>query len=149
MAAAEAAARDLVERAAESARREAEIVHEQALSAQQATAVSAQRDAIQAREAELKRELDNKLASLHRANEDAMNRLRAEHTQDMSDAELAAKQFLADREEELVGRHESALAALKLEHQSTIAALTAEHQSTIAALTAEHQSAIASLTRGA
>src|SRR4029078_5722135 len=98
------------EQPAPRAQREEEAVHEQALVAQQAAAASAQREAIQAREAELKRELDSKLASLHRANEDAMNRLRGEHTQDMSDAEAAAKQFQADREQELASDHERALA---------------------------------------
>jgi DNA-binding response OmpR family regulator/DNA repair exonuclease SbcCD ATPase subunit len=147
VAAAEEAGRVLAEEAAASARAEAEAEHAQTLAGFQASASAAQAEAVQAREAELKREFDAKLASLHRANEDAMNRLRAEHTQDMTDAEAAAVAFLADREAELGEQHTNALGLLRAEKEQSeaardakIAALEAELNSRTEELAAAHDS---------
>jgi len=147
VAAAEEAGRARAEEAAGNARAEAEAAHAETLAGFQATASAAQAEAVQVREGELKREFDNKLASLHRANEDAMNRLRAEHTQDMTDAEAAALKVLMDREAELGEQHGSALGLLRLEKEQSeaardakVAALEAELDSRTEELAAAHDS---------
>jgi len=147
VAAAEEAGRALAEQAANSARTEAEAEHERVLAGFQSSAASAQAEAVQARETELKREHEGKLASLHRANEDAMNRLRAEHTQDMSDAAAAAEKVLADREAELIARHGQALLQLRTEKEQSeaardtkIASLEAELDARTEELAAAHDS---------
>ncbi len=60
---------------------------------------------MQSREVELKKELDSKMAALHRANEDAMNKLKAEHAQSLVEAEEAAAARQAEREAELSAAH--------------------------------------------
>ncbi|HWZ89863.1 MAG TPA: response regulator [Polyangiaceae bacterium] len=147
LAEAEEAGRALAEEAANDAHAAAEAEHQEVLAGLQATAAATLAEAVQAREAELKREFDNKLASLHRANEDAMNRLRAEHTQDMTDAEAAALKALADREAELGEQHAGALGALRSEKEQAeagrdakIASLEAELNSRTEELASAHDS---------
>ncbi len=138
--------RALAEQSANHARAAAETQHAEALLGQQEAAASAQQIAIRARETELKREHDSRLASLHRANEDAMNRLRAEHTQDMTDAEVAARRFLADREEELGQAHEGALEQLRGEKEQSEALRDARHAAVIGDLITTHEAARAQFT---
>ncbi len=83
------------------AREEAQRIKEEALRTLEAEARQAQEAAVRGREAELRAEQDAKLAALHRAQEDALRKLRAEHAQILDEAHLAAQNVLAARENEL------------------------------------------------
>jgi CheY-like chemotaxis protein len=76
-------------------------------------AKKARAEAVRAREVEMKAEHDSKLAALHRANEESLRKLRAEHEQASEEAEQKAADRLAARERELGEEREVALAAQK------------------------------------
>src|SRR6185503_13162494 len=65
------------------------------------------------REAALKKEHDSRLAALHRANEDAMSRLKAEHAQLMEEASTAAASTLEALRDSLTKEHDANLGSLK------------------------------------
>jgi len=75
--------------------------------------------AVQARELDLRREQDAKLAALHRANEDALNRIRAEHTQAIADEKKAGEAALADQESRYAREHEAVVKEHEAGHQAT------------------------------
>lgn len=104
--------------------------------------------ALLARGAELKAEHDAKMAALHRANEESLRKLRAEHAYDKEQEQQAALERLQTRERELVGDKEAALAELgaqklaaEQERDQTIAELTAM----LAERTAERDAARATI----
>lgn len=68
--------------------------------------------AVSARAVELKAEHDGKMAALHRANEESMRKLRAEHVYDKEQEQNAAAERLAARERELYAERDAALAEL-------------------------------------
>lgn len=76
-------------------------------------AKKARDEAVRAREVEMKAEHDSKLAALHRANEESLRKLRAEHEQASEEAEQKAADRLAARERELSEEREVALTAQK------------------------------------
>ena len=76
-------------------------------------AESAQATAVAERETELKKETDSKLAALHRANEDGMGKLKAEH-----------EAALESLEAEIKERHEGVLKEHDDAHEATKADLT-------------------------
>jgi CheY-like chemotaxis protein len=84
--AAEQTGRDNLERALSEARSAAAQELAAALENAANAAAQAQAEAVAERETELKREHDSRLAALHRGNEDAMNKLRAEHAQAIGEA---------------------------------------------------------------
>lgn len=86
--------------------------------------------AVSTREGELKKEHDSKLAALHRANEDAMNRLKAEQAQTLADAEKAAAARAADEEAKRTREHE----AVVKEHEAAAELVRDELSRTSAAL---------------
>ncbi len=86
---------------------------EAALVAAAEDAKRARDEAVAAREVEMKAEQDSKLAALHRANEESLRKLRAEHEQASEEAAQAAADQLAARERELGDEKEAALAAQK------------------------------------
>ena len=69
-------------------------------------------DAVAARGVELKAEHDAKMAALHRANEESLRKLRAEHAHEKDQEQRAAAERLAERERELIAEKEQALAEL-------------------------------------
>jgi CheY-like chemotaxis protein len=73
----------------------------------------AQDEALAVREAELRAEQDSKLAALHRANEESLRKLRAEHDQATEEAAQAAAERLAVREGELFREKQGELHAQK------------------------------------
>lgn len=68
--------------------------------------------AVSARAVESKAEHDGKMAALHRANEESMRKLRAEHAYDKEQEQNAAAERLSSRERELFADKDSALAEL-------------------------------------
>jgi CheY-like chemotaxis protein len=86
--------------------------------------------AVSTREVELKKEHDSKLAALHRANEDAMNRLKAEHAQVLADAEKASAARAAEEEAKRAREHE----AVVKEHEAAGELVRDELSRTSAAL---------------
>ena len=122
LAAVEEATRTATE-AGERARQQAveEVVREKERIVQELTD-NATRDrdqAVQGRELELRREQDAKLAALHRANEDALNRIRAEHTQAIADEKKAGEVALADQESRYAREHEAVVKEHEAGHQAT------------------------------
>jgi hypothetical protein len=77
--------------------------------------------AVAAREGELKAEQDSKLAALHRANEESLRKLRAEHEQATEEAAQAAAARLAAREAELAEERSLALADQKSQDEARLA----------------------------
>jgi CheY-like chemotaxis protein len=79
--------------------------------------------AVSAREAELRNEHDTKIAALHRANDDAMGRMKAEHTQMLADEDKASLERIQDLETRLVLRHDAAMNQETSAHASTRSSL--------------------------
>jgi len=110
-----------------SAREDATRVQREASDAEKATALAAAAEqaeqeraqAVSRREGELKKEHDSKLAALHRANEDAMGRLRAEHAQVLADSEKAAAERQAASEAKMTSEHEGVVKELQGAHDVT------------------------------
>ncbi|HSC89384.1 MAG TPA: response regulator, partial [Polyangiaceae bacterium] len=86
-----------------------QAAREAALAAAATEAHAAQLAAIATREGELKSEQDAKLAALHRANEEALRKLKAEHQHLSEEAAQAAADRLAARERELLDEKTAAL----------------------------------------
>lgn len=130
-----------VELAIQATRQEAAVHEEAALSAAAAEARQTQELAIVAREKELRGEHDSKMAALHRANEESMRKLRAEHDQALAEAAEEAADRLAAREAALMGEKEAALADQEARHQEQ----TAQAAKARAAAEAERDARINSL----
>lgn len=81
-------------------------------------AAAEQAQALAARETELKGEHDSKMAALHRANEDSLAKLRAEHEQTVKEAADEARQRLEAREEELARDHSAQLQELSRQKEA-------------------------------
>lgn len=105
------------------AREEAQRSREEALRALEAEAREAQTVALRGRETELRAEQDAKLAALHRAQEDALRKLRAEHGQVLDEAKLSAQSAFAARERELQSEAAQSLAAAEAAAQERYAEL--------------------------
>lgn len=110
-----------VELAIAATRQEAAVQQEAALSAAAAEARQTQELALLAREKELRGEHDSKMAALHRANEESMRKLRAEHEQALAEAAEEAADKLAAREAALRAEKEGALAELEAQHRQQMA----------------------------
>lgn len=119
VAAAEDRGRAEAEKAAEAAKAAAEQEKELALAEARERAVKEREQAVAAREAELRREQDSKLAALHRANEEALNRLKAEHAQTLADAERAAAARLEQEIASITAAHDAKLAESEAAHEAT------------------------------
>lgn len=119
VAAAEDRGRQDAQKAAEEAKAAAEQDKARELAEAAERATKEREQAVQTREAELKREQDAKLAALHRANEEAMNRLKAEHSQNMAEAEKAAAARHAEELSKLAGEHDAKVAELEAGHAET------------------------------
>jgi CheY-like chemotaxis protein len=118
------------EEATRAAKTEGETEKEKALAEAGERAGKDRAHAISTREAELKKEHDSKLAALHRANEDGMNRLKAEHSQVLADAGKAATARAAEEEAKLALEHE----AVVKEHEAAVELARDELSRTSAAL---------------
>ncbi len=116
--AAEAAKEHAVQEAIRDAQEAAAADKEQALIAAAEDANKARTAAVSARELELRAEHDSKLAALHRANEDSLRKLRAEHEHQAEQAAQAAAAQLAARESELEQEKQGALAAQATENEA-------------------------------
>ena len=75
--------------------------------------------AVMARERELQQEHDARIGALHRANEDALGRLKAEHTQLFADEERAALARTQELEAKLIMQHEAAMNEQLAAHAAT------------------------------
>ncbi|HYJ08441.1 MAG TPA: response regulator [Polyangiaceae bacterium] len=146
LAAAETAARERAEQARAEAQAAAEAGHERAVQALLDHHESSKAEAVAAREAELKKEHDARLAALHRANEDALGKLRAEHQQALVEQAEQAASTLAAREAEIIAEHEQEQAKEAADHSAALLALVDQKQASeaardarIAALEAELQ----------
>lgn len=128
VAAAEEQGRQNLEAAVTRTRETAAAEQAQALEEAEIAAEQARLDAVSTREAELKKESDSRMAALHRANEDAMNKLKAEQVQTLREADEAAAQRLAEREAELHGELGTVVAQMTEAHDSTKATLSATRQ---------------------
>jgi len=115
-----------VQQAIAATRQEGAVAQEAALSAAAAESRQSQELAVLAREKELRGEHDSKMAALHRANEESMRKLRAEHDQALSEAAKEAADALAAREAALRADKESALSDLEARHQGQAAAAAEE-----------------------
>jgi DNA-binding response OmpR family regulator/chromosome segregation ATPase len=124
-------------------------------------------DALLARERELRQETDTKLAALHRAHQEELNRTKAEfgrqidatnakHAAELGVAEQRrqdnvaalereAAERLASREEELEARRIAEVATLSSERDERIQALERDHATTLAALNHEHSEKVSTL----
>ncbi len=118
-----------VEQAILSTRQEAAVQQEAALGAAAAEARQSQELAVLAREKELRGEHDSKMAALHRANEESMRKLRAEHDQALAEAAQEGADVLAAREAALRADKEVALADLEATHQGRAAQAAAARAS--------------------
>lgn len=76
--------------------------------------------AVETREGELKKEHDSKLAALHRANGEALNRLKAEHAQAMVEAEKASTARFEGEKTKILGEHDAKVAELEAAHGETL-----------------------------
>ncbi len=129
---AEAAKKSAVSQAIAETEEKAAGEKERALIDAAAVAKREQEQALAARGVELKAEHDAKLAALHRANEESLRKLRAEHAYDKEQEQQAAKAHLEARERELLAEKDAALSdlgaqklAAEQERDQTIAELTA------------------------
>ncbi len=114
---------------------------EEALAAAAEEAGRAQEQALAARAVELKHEHDSKMAALHRANEEALAKLRAQHELALKDGLQRAADQLSAREVELRGEHQAALEQQQKEHEAALATLQGQKE----ASEAERDARIASL----
>jgi len=130
-----------VEQAIIATKEEAAVQQEAALSAAAAEARQSRELAVLAREKELRGEHDSKMAALHRANEESMRKLRAEHDQALAEAAQEAQDVLAAREAALRAEKEGALSDLEAKHQG----LAAQAAAARAAAEAERDARINSL----
>jgi CheY-like chemotaxis protein len=95
--------------------------------------------AVMAREAELRQEHDARTGALIRANEDALGRLKAEHTQMLADEERAALARTQELEARLVQQHEVAIQQREAALNEQVAAHAAA-RSALADLSTLHDS---------
>lgn len=123
---AEAALQSAVKRAVDETQQAAAVAQEAALTRAAAEAQETQDVALLAREKELRDQHDGRMAALHRANEDGMRKLRAEHEQALAAAEEAATERLSAREAELAREREDAVASQKARDDELFAQLQAE-----------------------
>ena len=107
------------ERGIERGRTEAQAEAGKLLTDAAANSAKEREQAVLAREAELKDEHETRVAALQRANEDAMQRLKAEHTQLLADEDRAALQRIQDLETSLVLKHEAAMNEQVAAHAAT------------------------------
>ncbi|HEX4341455.1 MAG TPA: response regulator [Polyangiaceae bacterium] len=75
--------------------------------------------AVRAREGELKDEHETRVSALHRANDDAIGRLKAEHTQMLADEDKASLERIQELETKLVLKHDAAINQETSAHAST------------------------------
>jgi DNA-binding response OmpR family regulator/DNA repair exonuclease SbcCD ATPase subunit len=111
----------------DAARREHDLAAEEAqrrAAAAQAEAVVAQSEALAAREGELQREMDSKVATLHRAQLDELTRIRNEAQEELEGARREATEALASREHELERRRLEEVAAVSARAASELADAT-------------------------
>ena len=102
-------------------------------------------DALLQRERELRQETDGKLAALHRAHTDEMNRVKADHVQKLANAEKLAAERLATREAELQAARAGEVEALKHERDEKIAEMERDHQARLDAAANEHAQKVAAI----
>lgn len=119
VAAAEDRGRVEAQKAVEDAVAAADQQKELELSEARELAKKEREQAVATREGELKKEQDSKLAALHRANEEAMNRLKAEHSQALVEADKAATARLESERGKLLGEHDAKVAELEAAHGET------------------------------
>ena len=122
----------------EAARAAETLAAKEALDEARATGVREKTEALQQRERELRQETDGKLAALHRAHTDELNRVRADHAQKLSNAEKSAAEKLTSREIELEAARAADLEALRRERDDRQSTLERDHASRLDAMTREH-----------
>jgi CheY-like chemotaxis protein len=114
------------------------IAAAEALEQAKVNAARERSDALIQRERELRQETDGKLAALHRAHTDEMNRVKADHTQKLGNAEKTGAERLAAREAELEAARASEVEALRHERDEKVATMERDHQSRSDATAREH-----------
>ena len=95
-------------------------------------------DALLQRERELRQETDGKLAALHRAHQDELNRAKNDLGQKIVAAEKVAVEKLAAREAELEAKRASEVEALTRDRDEKVASLESDHAARAEAATREH-----------
>ncbi|HEY2517413.1 MAG TPA: response regulator [Polyangiaceae bacterium] len=102
-------------------------------------------EALTQRERELRQETDGKLAALHRAHTDELNRVKTDHGQKLQGSEKAAAEKLAAREAELIGLHTSEKETLERERDERIAAMENDHRTTQEVASREHAEKVSAI----
>jgi CheY-like chemotaxis protein/uncharacterized coiled-coil protein SlyX len=102
-------------------------------------------DALLQRERELRQETDGKLAALHRAHQDELNRAKADLAHKMQAEAKVATEKLAAREAELEAKRAQEVDALTQERDARIASLESDQTARIVALTREHGEKVAAI----
>jgi chromosome segregation ATPase len=120
VAAAEDRGRTETQKAVEDAKAAADQQKELELAEAREQAKKDRDQAVATREGELKKEQDSKLAALHRANGEALNRLKAEHAEAMAEAAKAATARLEEEKGKLLGEHDAKVAELEAAHGETL-----------------------------
>ena len=128
------------------ARRAAEaLAASEALEQAKVNAARERSDALLQRERELRQETDGKLAALHRAHTDEMNRLKADQAQKLANAEKMAAERLASREAELEAARAGEVEALRRERDEKVTTLERDHQARLEATEREHAEKVAAI----
>jgi CheY-like chemotaxis protein len=115
-----------VEAAVADTRATLEADHRASLERLEAEASERSNQAVLAREAELKKEADAKLAAAQRANDESLNKLRAELEQTLAEAQQEALANAEAREQELTRKREEVVSALIEQHQAALSTLNGE-----------------------
>jgi hypothetical protein len=116
-----------------------------ALDAARENAARERSDALLQRERELRQETDAKLAALHRAHQDELNRAKADLGHKMQSEAKVAAEKLAAREAELEAARSQEVDALTRERDARVAGLESDHAARIDALTREHGEKVAAI----
>jgi CheY-like chemotaxis protein len=142
------AEREAKERATEEAEAKLRAAAESAKKAIDVATENAARersDALLQRERELRQETDGKLAALHRAHQDELNRTKNDLGQKMAAAEKVATEKLAAREAEQEAKRTSEIDALTRDRDERVASMEADHAARSEAATREHGEKVAAI----
>ena len=102
-------------------------------------------DALLQRERELRQETDGKMAALHRAHQDELNRTKADLGQKAAAAEKVAAEKLAAREAELEAKRVSEVESITRDRDEKVASLESDHAARSEAATREHGEKVAAI----
>ena len=102
-------------------------------------------DALLQRERELRQETDGKLAALHRAHTDELNRVKGDHAQKLANTEKVAAEKLAAREAELGALRAGEVETLTRERDERIATMARDHEARVELANREHAEKVSAI----